>query len=425
MTTPRCLVFGLLLASAQLAAQSVRLLQVPDPLTLPAVAGSNPILEVEVAGSPRAVWLAAGAGTARAALTDVGERRFQCNLAAGEVEAVVRAAQQDQLFVFAQRDGEPVRSAPIAFRRRAVPPTPLTCTVRFVRGGLVEPVRWRRWYQPDEVGSIDIAGAGPTDAWVAVIGDAEQVLSPAGLRDTVRLELDGTLRAAWEQHGRLALQAGSQGQRRAAYELQAIPARLALPNGTARFSVQQRRSVAVPGSRGWWFVDVGDITAGQALLTVRTAGGDTVVDRRSVHAHDHVAMQLAGEGYELVVRRLVNLLIGDDFADLEVVPRASFRPDPIGELLQRIAASDATFVREGRDYDGVEACAHLRRKLDFTTREVSLDEFIDEIAGKSSATGGAYEVRTQDGKLTPMRDWLRAQLALLEAARQAKSAKGR
>ena len=98
-------------------------------------------------------------------------------------------------------------------------------------------------------------------------------------------------------------------------------------------------------------------------------------------------------------------------------------PRPPGEqakidfLLAEVKKSDDTFVRNGREYSGSGASSHLARKLRFAGKRVqTATDFILGIASKSEETGKLYEVRTREGHVEPLRDWLLARLHLYEKA---------
>lgn len=64
-------------------------------------------------------------------------------------------------------------------------------------------------------------------------------------------------------------------------------------------------------------------------------------------------------------------------------------------LLDRVVASDCTFIRNGKRYDGADAASHLRRKYDYAQRkhgDITADQFIEHIATKSSWSGRLYTV---------------------------------
>lgn len=407
----------LLLPLPLLAQNTVRLVRVPETLVLPASAGSNLLLEAEVSGEAHRVFVGAHPCRSRLAMVQAAPGRFQANLGDAMVEKLVREAEGDALYVFVEdKHGGIVQSLPIAFRRAGLRAEGLTCTARLLQTAEPAAVPWAvtRWFDPAAVQQLDVDGAAADCVLLAQFGTTDCPLVRGDGRGRWRLLLDEQKRAAWQQAGRLELVVQRGSELQPAFALEAIPA--ALPR--TPFSVVQRRSEIVPGSRGWLRVKIDDITRGQTLLEVRTADGRQLVTQRSVGDRDHVPLALPNGQYVLVVKRLVNLLIGDDFAELEVVPAAGFRADPIAQLLLCIAEAPAgiAFVREGRDYDGGEAAAHVRQKLSFVSGEVTVDQFIDQIASKSSATGSDYEVRLADGKLQPMREWLRGELRRLQAA---------
>jgi len=84
----------------------------------------------------------------------------------------------------------------------------------------------------------------------------------------------------------------------------------------------------------------------------------------------------------------------------------------IRELLEFVEQSDCIFIRNGAEYSGARARAHLERKLDYLkskNRVKSAEDFIDLAATKSSLSGRAYEVRCSDGR-KPAAIWLHREL---------------
>jgi hypothetical protein len=75
-------------------------------------------------------------------------------------------------------------------------------------------------------------------------------------------------------------------------------------------------------------------------------------------------------------------------------------------LLEFVANSGCTFVRNGSDHDPADAADHLRLKYSRGSRYVnSAEQFIDRLATASSWTGKPYTV-TCDGKTEPSGEWL-------------------
>jgi len=75
-------------------------------------------------------------------------------------------------------------------------------------------------------------------------------------------------------------------------------------------------------------------------------------------------------------------------------------------LIQTVAASNVTFIRNGTEHSAAEAADHLRSKWKRARGKVkTLDQFIENIASKSSMSGRPYQVRTADGELINAADW--------------------
>jgi hypothetical protein len=78
----------------------------------------------------------------------------------------------------------------------------------------------------------------------------------------------------------------------------------------------------------------------------------------------------------------------------------------IAYLLEFVAESGCTFIRNGSEHDPAEAADHLRLKYSRGARYVSsAEQFIDRIASKSSWSGQPYTVNC-DGSTEPSGRWL-------------------
>jgi len=73
--------------------------------------------------------------------------------------------------------------------------------------------------------------------------------------------------------------------------------------------------------------------------------------------------------------------------------------------------SGAKFVRNGSQYDGKEAAAHLRMKLKKAGGRVhSAEDFIDGCASKSYLSGTPYQIVFPDGRSVPSGTFFREKL---------------
>lgn len=91
----------------------------------------------------------------------------------------------------------------------------------------------------------------------------------------------------------------------------------------------------------------------------------------------------------------------------------------IDYLLREVEKSQGTFIRNGEKHAAAKAREHLEHKLKMAKKmfwffgpekEISLQDFIEKIAAKSSTTGMAYQIRLPNGKLHNTKDWLRLKL---------------
>jgi len=401
---------------------------VPDVVRLPAPPGSNLLLEVEFAKTADVVWLATDAAAAdRVPLSPAGNLRFQLNLADPRVVALLPAdLDQGQLFVFATGAGATAKSPAIAWARTAADPPAPRCLLRW-QGGTTTFARQRRsWLDPHRLEALEVQGVPVRQASVrARLGEQELPLVRSADQGVFVFENLPLLRERADGAATLEIEVRS-GSVSTLFGFDLVPARLELRDVAAAFRVLQRRWAPVPGSRGWLGVSCDDVTMGQVLLQVTTADGTTVVAQRSVIERDAVEFALTGARYVLVVDKLVNRLIGEDHVELTVRPAAGFRPDRIPLLLHAVAASPDRFVREGEEFDGAAAYQFLLARIAAPNgRNVTLDQFVDEIASKSSKTGEPYQVRRVDGTVVTMQQWLRAELARIEAAAEGGKGEGK
>ncbi|MHC4953117.1 MAG: DUF5329 family protein [Planctomycetota bacterium] len=186
---------------------------------------------------------------------------------------------------------------------------------------------------------------------------------------------------------------------------------LQLTDSIARLTLVQRRSADVPGSDGRLRVEIGDITRKQVGLTLTHTGGRTVIPRTSVVQGQALPFSVGGRRYRLTVVELNNQLVGSDTATLEISEGRTER-ERIESLLQAVAVANVTFIRNGKEYEGEEASAHLRRKWEAVGDRIrTAEQFIEHLASRSSMSGRLYQIRLTDGTVVETRQWLRERLA--------------
>jgi hypothetical protein len=269
------------------------------------------------------------------------------------------------------------------------------------------------WFVPENVERIAVEriGAGVTATLRA--GDASWPLHRTN--GTAAMSLAEPQCRAWRRTGWLRVEVRDGDALEAQFALRAVPERLDLPGGAAELTIAQRRRGEVPGSGGFLEVQIGDITAGQVLLEMRTARGEPVIALRSVRGGENLHFSVGTEGYVLRVTKLINFLFSDDYAVLSVASRGRFEQDRIEALLARLERAAVSFEREGESGSGAEAAAHLRRKLRAAAAgNLTVQDFIDRIGSRSSTTGKPYHVRAADGSRVEAREWLTAELEAIE-----------
>jgi hypothetical protein len=79
----------------------------------------------------------------------------------------------------------------------------------------------------------------------------------------------------------------------------------------------------------------------------------------------------------------------------------------IDYLLDYVAKSDATFIRNGESHTPAAAFAHIKTKYErFKNKIKTPEDFIQLSASKSLLTGEPYLVRTAEGKEMRLDAWL-------------------
>ena len=89
----------------------------------------------------------------------------------------------------------------------------------------------------------------------------------------------------------------------------------------------------------------------------------------------------------------------------------------IAFLLQKIESTDATFIRNGKNYTSKQGVEHVRAKYEHFKKEIKTPEdFIRLSATQSLVSGKPYRVRFADGHEMRVADWLKDELQKYRAA---------
>ena len=85
--------------------------------------------------------------------------------------------------------------------------------------------------------------------------------------------------------------------------------------------------------------------------------------------------------------------------------------EKILRLIEIVEKSDIAFIRNGDEHTAQEAADHLRRKYNYAENEIqTVDQFIVNIASKSSSSNQPYQVKLKDGTIVNAEDWFRERI---------------
>ena len=113
----------------------------------------------------------------------------------------------------------------------------------------------------------------------------------------------------------------------------------------------------------------------------------------------------------LVSITLALLLTGRALA-LDVAGQAE-----VQHLLDFVAQSDCSFLRNGEAHSGPDAAEHMRRKFEhFADRIDSAESFIESCGTKSLVSGKAYTVNCPGRPVQQTRRWLEDELEAFRSA---------
>ena len=120
---------------------------------------------------------------------------------------------------------------------------------------------------------------------------------------------------------------------------------------------------------------------------------------------------------EGTARPISQLMMAAGISLIAIVTNGQIQATPqatqeIKGLLDFVEHSECQFVRNGSEYPGPRARAHLEKKLNYLEGKNmvnSAEDFIDLAATKSSMSDRVYEVRCSEG-VEPASTWLKREL---------------
>lgn len=189
---------------------------------------------------------------------------------------------------------------------------------------------------------------------------------------------------------------------------------LSLSKNGYKFQLVQRTQALIPSTDGNVTCSINDITKGQTEIVIKE--NENVLLAESIMEMEPINFKLNGHSYTITCTFMMNKLIGQDYAQFELVE--NIHPDQqvkdetkeIEALLKKIESSDIIFIRNGDEHTAKEAADHLRRKWGQANGKIKTKkDFIEQLATKSSLTGEFYIVQLKDGSRMKAADWLNKQ----------------
>lgn len=271
----------------------------------------------------------------------------------------------------------------------------------------------RRWFKPEAVKQVLLIPPSDADTPQMFFRIAEMEWEPSlpPINGEIRMVLPATALQRWKEKGTLEIVYRiAQYPAVTAGKLYAIPERLEPESFETDITVHQRSSKTMPGSRGFLTLSLDDIAGAGVLVTLKDANKAVVHDAVPMREGDGLRLTLSSETGVLVLDKLVNRAFDNDFAVFRIVKQSEWESYCIHRLLHLIEHGNVTFIREGKEYNGDDAAAHLRKKLTRGGEKIrTLDDFILNIASKSSTTGRPYRIKRTDGAIVNAEEWLREQ----------------
>lgn len=184
--------------------------------------------------------------------------------------------------------------------------------------------------------------------------------------------------------------------------------------------VKQRSTTEVPGAANELSLTADDITRGQVMVSLVRKRAP-LLGPISMTQGDEASFRFGEVNYRLRLTELNNSLVGEDFATFEISEGGAnllSESRKIDELIKAVESlPGAVFLRNGVEHSAGEAAKHLALKLEAANGAIkTAEQFIEQIASRSSTTGDAYQIRFDDGRTVNAGDYLREELARLNSS---------
>ncbi len=193
-------------------------------------------------------------------------------------------------------------------------------------------------------------------------------------------------------------------------------------NGPLEFQMSQRSTIALPRSNGRILITIDDITRGQVMTSLSWRDGKVIVSTRSMRQNDRMTFTVDSHAYNIKLKQLKNVLIGEDSARFELSLAGTESGQMLSEnnKIEKLISSfrdidGAKFIRNAQEHTVDKAITHLTNKWERRKTQIkTAQDFIAIVASSSSTTGKGYVIRYSDGSEITSEEWFRKQLEIIE-----------
>ncbi len=200
------------------------------------------------------------------------------------------------------------------------------------------------------------------------------------------------------------------------------PPALQLPAQGLSFKLEQRYTRSITDKPTELRIEIGDITRGQTMITVWN--GSEILLQESISDNQSFPFTWYNQRLSIACVQLDNDLLGPDYGYFKLtgdtnsskeasttIAASMSEKEKILRLVEIVAKSDIIFIRNGEEHTAQEAADHLRRKYNYAENEIqTVDQFIVNIASKSSSSNQPYQVKLKDGTIVNAEDWFRERI---------------
>lgn len=196
-----------------------------------------------------------------------------------------------------------------------------------------------------------------------------------------------------------------------------------LTDGPVAVTIDQRGAGIVPQFDDKVLIALGDITRGRVLVTVKVDNASILSGPTSMREGETLLFTYEGVDYAAEPIDMEQQMLGTDRATFRVRLAAGARlneTQKIEKLIDTIASLEgATFIRNGDSHPASEAADHLRTKWKWAgDRITTAEQFIDQLATKSSQSGEPYTIKLSDGSVVEAGTYLHEQFNALDERKQ-------